>query len=187
MSALPQIVLVAAVARNGVIGGDNRLLWKLSSDMRRFKALTMGKPMVMGRKTFESIGRPLPGRETIVVTRDPAYYRAGVVVANDLDAALAAAVDAARRLEADEIVVAGGGEIYRQAMDLADRIELTEVDLAPAGDTYFPAIDPGVWIETKRDAHPGQGSGGQAGDQADFAFVTYGRAGRTRGYRQDQL
>jgi dihydrofolate reductase len=171
MSGRLPVVLVVAVARNGVIGGDNRLLWKLPSDMRRFKALTMGKPLVIGRRTYESIGRPLPGRETIVISRDPLYRPDGVIVASDVPGALAAANEAAGRLGADEIMIVGGGEIYRQTMDLADRVELTEVDLAPEGDTYFPAIDAERWIEIGREAH----AGGQAGNEAGFAFVTYRR------------
>ena len=110
MSAL-RLVLIVAVARNGVIGGDNRLLWRLKGDMAHFRRCTMGKPMIMGRKTFASIGRPLPGRETIVLTRDPGYRQEGVRVAPDLSAAFALAAEAAQRLGADEIVIAGGGEI----------------------------------------------------------------------------
>lgn len=170
MSGARPLVLVAAVARNGVIGGDNRLLWKVSSDMRHFKALTIGKPMIMGRKTFDSIGRPLPGRETIVVTRDPAYAPAGVIVTADLAAAIAAAEAAAERLGANEIVVAGGGQIYEQTIQHALRLELTEVDLAPEGDTLFPAVDPARWRETTRETHAARP---EAGDEADFAFVTY--------------
>lgn len=171
MSSTCPVVLVVAVARNGVIGGGNRLLWRLPSDMRRFKALTMGKPMVMGRKTFESIGRALPGRETIVVTRDPGFRAEGVVVAHDVPAAIEAADAAARRLGAEEVMVVGGGDIYRQSLKLAERIELTEVDLAPDGDTYFPALDAGQWREESRVEHEAA-----AGDDAAFAFVTYRRS-----------
>ncbi|MDB5596002.1 MAG: diacylglycerol kinase [Hyphomicrobiales bacterium] len=180
MSPRLRLVIVAAVARNRVIGGDNRLLWKLSADMRHFKSLTMGKPLVMGRKTFESIGRPLPGRETIVVTRDTSYAREGILVAGDLAAALAQAESAAARLGADEIVIAGGGEIYAQTMGQADRMELTEVDLTPKGDTLFPEIDAACWREARRETHPADLA---KGNEAGFAFVTYDRitkAGQAR-------
>lgn len=150
MSRLP-IALVAAVARNGVIGADNGLIWKLSSDQKRFRALTWGKPLLMGRKTFESIGRPLPGRATIVVTRSADFAPPGARVAHDVDAALSLADEIGRQMSADEIMVAGGGEIYRQTIDRADRLYLTEVDLAPEGDSHFPAIDAGLWREEKRE------------------------------------
>jgi len=166
------LVLIVAVARNGVIGGDNRLLWRLKGDMAHFRRITMGKPMIMGRKTFDSIGKPLPGRETIVLTRDPAYRQEGVLVAPDLPAALRLAEAAADRLGADEIVIAGGGEIYRQTLDKAVRIEITEVALEPDGDTYFPEMDPGAWRETRREPHLADR---QAGDEADYVFVTYDR------------
>jgi dihydrofolate reductase len=171
VSAL-RLVLIVAVARNGVIGGDNRLLWRLKGDMAHFRRCTMGKPMIMGRKTFASIGRPLPGRETIVLTRDPGYRPEGVRVASDLSAALALAAEAARRLGADEIVIAGGGEIYRQTLDKAVRIEMTEVALEPDGDTDFPEMDPGAWRETRREPHLADRD---AGDEADYAFITYER------------
>ena len=158
MSRLPgenavrrDIALIAVVARNGVIGANNQLVCKLSTDMKRFRALTWGKPLVMGRKNFESIGRPLPGRETIVVTRDAAFAPAGVRVAHDISAALSLAEETARAMDADEIIVAGGGEIYRQTIDQADRLFITEADLAPEGDVYFPAIDPARWREVKRE------------------------------------
>ena len=143
MSAAAQsriaIVLLAAVAENGVIGRDNALPWRLSSDLKRFKALTLGKPVVMGRKTYLSIGKPLPGRTNIVVTRDPNFRADGVVVATSVDAALEAARDDARRRGANEIMVIGGTEIFAQTMALADRLEITHVHARPAGDTFFPA------------------------------------------------
>jgi dihydrofolate reductase len=167
VSVIP-VVLIAAVARNGVIGADNRLVWKLSSDLKRFRALTWGKPLVMGRKSFESIGRPLPGRETIVVTRDAAFAREGVRITHDVDAALSLAKEIAGQMGADEIIIAGGGEIYRQTIDRADRLFITEVDLAPSGDVYFPAIDPAHWRETKRE----RGIRTER-DEADFIYVDY--------------
>jgi dihydrofolate reductase len=166
----PPLVLVAAVARNGVIGADNRLLWRLSSDLRRFKALTLGKPLVMGRKTFESIGRPLPGRVTIVVTRDKAFAAEGVLIAHHLDAALALAAERAAAMGADAIVIAGGGEIYAQTIGLASRLAITEVALKPEGDARFPRIDPALWREIRRE----QSQRGPR-DEADFAFVDYER------------
>ena len=159
------ITLVAAVARNGVIGDGAGMPWRISSDLRRFKALTMGKPLIMGRKTFESVKRPLPGRRVIVVTRDPAWTQPGVEVARNLEDAIALGA------QADEIMIGGGGEIYAQALPLAGRLYLTEVDLAPAADARFPAIDPSRWRETGRE--PGRRG---PNDEADFAFVDYERA-----------
>ena len=172
----PPVALVVAVARNGVIGSDNRLLWRLSSDLKRFKALTMGKPVVMGRKTFQSLPRAgLPGRSIIVVTRDAAFAATGVIVAHGLDAALEIAAREAARLGADEIMVAGGAEIYAQTLALADRVHVTEVDLAPEGDAAFPALDPAQWREAARVAPPR----GER-DEAAFAFVDYVRRPRAR-------
>ncbi len=164
----PRLAIVAAVASNGVIGGDNRLLWRISSDLKRFRALTTGKPMIMGRKTFVSIGKPLPGRQTIVLTRDPSWAHPGVETAASLDAALAAGATAAARMGADEIVIAGGADLYAQTLGLADRLHITEVDLAPPGDAHFPPIDRTRWRETAREAHsPGPN------DEAAFTFVDY--------------
>lgn len=158
--ALPRITIIAAVARNGVIGRDNSLIWRLRSDLQRFKALTLGKPVLMGRKTFDSIGRPLPGRRILVLTRDTAFAVPGVESVHDWTQALAAAE------EAGELMVAGGAEIYRLALPQADRIHLTEVDLAPEGDTVFPNFDRAAFRETLREAHP-------AGehDACAFSFV----------------
>jgi len=166
----PLVSLIAAVARNGIIGGGNQLLWRLSSDLKRFKALTMGKPLVMGRKTFQSIGAPLPGRETIVVTRDPAWSHPGVAVAHNVERALEIARAMARASGAPEIVIAGGGEIYAQTIGLAKRLYITEVDLSPDGDIRFPQIDRERWRETKRE--PGVRG---PRDEADFVFVDYVR------------
>jgi len=166
----PPLSIVAAVARNGVIGGNNRLLWKLRSDMHHFRAITMGKPMIMGRRTWDSIGRPLPGRETIVVTRDPAFHVEGAHVAHDPQSAVKLAEKLAQGLKAPEIVVAGGGELYGLLLDQCAALHITEVDLAPEGDAFFPAIDPARWRETGRSAHdPGPG------DEAGFSFVDYVR------------
>ncbi len=164
------VVLLAAVAENGVIGRDNALPWRLKSDLQRFRALSIGKPVVMGRKTYLSIGKPLPGRTNIVVTRDPNFRAEGVVVAMSVDAALEAARDDARRRGANEIMVIGGTEIFVQTMELADRLEITHVHARPAGDTFFPAIDRKLWRETARSDHP---AGPQ--DDAPVSFVTYQR------------
>ncbi len=167
----PVVALIAAVARNGVIGAGDALPWRLSSDLKRFKALTMGKPLIMGRKTFQSIGRPLPGREIIVVTRDEGFAPEGVEVARDIESALGLAETKARAAGVDEIIVAGGGEIYAQTIARAGRLYITEVDLAPEGDAHFPPIDPALWREVKRE--PGLRG---PRDEADFAFVEYRRA-----------
>lgn len=153
------VTLVAAVARNGVIGRDGALPWHLPEDLRRFKSLTLGHVLVMGRRTFESIGRPLPGRTTIVVTRRPDWPAPeGVLVAPSLEAALAraAALD-------DEVFLVGGAEIYRRGLEMADFLELTEVDAEPSGDTVFPPVDWSRWRQTGRT--PGDG----------FTFVSYAR------------
>jgi dihydrofolate reductase len=163
-------VLIAAVARNGIIGANGGLPWRLSSDLKRFKALTWGKPLVMGRKTFDSIGRALPGRETIVVTRDPAFAPSGVLVVHDLDAALDLAAERAGAMGADEIVIGGGAEIYAQTIARASRLFITEVALDAEGEARFPPIDPQEWREMSRET-------GERGlrDDADFAFVSYER------------
>jgi dihydrofolate reductase len=166
----PPPVLVAAVARNGVIGSDQGLPWRLSSDMKRYRALTWGKPMVMGRKTYLTIGRALPGRETIVVTRDRGFAAPGVLVAHDLEAALGLAAERARAMGASEIVVAGGGEIYAQTIGRAERLLITEVALDAKGKTHFPPIDPAQWREVSRE----KGERGPR-DEADFVFVDYER------------
>jgi dihydrofolate reductase len=164
------IVLVAAIAENGVIGRGNALPWRLKSDMAHFRAVTMGKPVVMGRKTYLSIGKPLKGRTTIVVSRDRHFAAPGVVVAPSLDAAMAAARGDALRRNADAIVIAGGGEIYAQIMERATRLAITQVHLRAEGDARFPPIDATQWQETARSEHaPG------ADDDAAFAIVDYAR------------
>jgi dihydrofolate reductase len=164
------VVLVAAVARNGIIGANGALPWRLSSDLKRFKALTWGKPLVMGRKTFASIGRALPGRDTIVVTRDTAFAPPGVFVTHNLDAGLDLAGERARAMGADDIVIAGGGEIYAQTIARASRLFITEIALDAQGEARFPPIDSHAWRETRRET-------GRRGprDDADFAFVEYER------------
>ena len=164
------IVLLAAVAANGVIGRDNGLPWRLKSDMQHFRASTMNRPVVMGRKTYQSIGKPLAGRTTIVVSRDKAFTAPGIVVAPNLAAALQAARGDALRRGADAIIVAGGGDIYLQAMPVATRLSITEVHKVVDGDARFPAIDPQLWRETAR--HEREPA---ADDDAAFALVTYER------------
>jgi dihydrofolate reductase len=164
------IVLVAAIAENGVIGRGNALPWRLKSDMVHFRKVTMGKPVVMGRKTYLTIGKPLKGRTTIVVSRDEGFAAAAVVVAPSLEAALTAARGDALRRGADAIIVAGGAEIYADAMARATRLALTQVHMRAEGEIRFPAIDPNLWQETSRSEH----AAGD-GDDAAFAFVDYRR------------
>jgi dihydrofolate reductase len=164
----PSIVLIAAVSENGVIGRDNALPWRLKSDMRHFRTRTMGKPVVMGRKTYGSIGKPLPGRTNIVVSRDPAFAAPGVLAAGTLTAALEAAHGDALRCSVGEIAVIGGADLYAQTMPIADRLEITRVHAEIPGDAMFPVIDPAEWREVawdERAAGPG--------DDADMTFITY--------------
>jgi dihydrofolate reductase len=140
------VVIHVAIAENGVIGRDGGLPWRLSTDLKRFKAETMGKPIVMGRKTHEGLGRPLPGRLNIVVTRDKSWRGEGVEVVHSLDEAIRLATARGRCMAgADEICIIGGGEIYAQALPLADRLDVTHVLASVDGDTFFPPIDPGEW------------------------------------------
>ena len=166
----PEIVLIVAVADNGVIGAHGDIPWRLKSDQARLKAMTMGKPIVMGRKTFMSLRRPLPGRTNIVVTRDADFRARGAVVTTSFaDARAIARGDALRRF-ATEIAVIGGAEIYAQWMDGADRLEITEVHARPDGDTRFPAVDPAAWEEVSRVRNPAGSH-----DSTDFSYVTYRR------------
>jgi dihydrofolate reductase len=167
-----EIVLMAAVADNGVIGFDGGIPWRLKSDLQRFKMTTVGKPIVMGRKTFLSLRRPLPGRTNIVITRDRDFREAGAVVTTSVANALAVARGDALRRFVTEIAVIGGEEIYVQWMGQADRLEITEVHLTPVGDTHFPPIDKAVWEEVSRTENPAGPD-----DSAAFAFVSYVRRG----------
>jgi dihydrofolate reductase len=146
-----EIVGIAAVARNGVIGADNDIPWRIPADWARFKRLTMGQVLIMGRKTWASIGRALPGRTTFVVTRDKMWRGEGVCAVPSVDEAFGQAV--AR--DPETIFVAGGGEIYRAAWDRLTALEITEIDAEPAGDVTFPEIDPQVWSEVSREPHDG--------------------------------
>jgi dihydrofolate reductase len=165
------IVLVAAIAENGVIGRGTTLPWRLKSDMAHFRALTMGKPVVMGRKTYLSIGKPLPGRTTIVVSREQSFAAPGILVAPGLELALAAARGDALRRGADAIVIAGGADIYIQVMPQATHLAITEVHMRVEGDVRFPPIEAKIWRETSRSEH-----GAGVEDAAAFAFVHYDRA-----------
>jgi dihydrofolate reductase len=166
-----QVVIIAAVAENGVIGQGGTMPWRLKSDMAHLRALTIGKPVVMGRKTWLSLWvRPLPRRTNIVVTRDANFAAPGALVARSLETALQAARrDALRR--GTDVMVIGGAEIYAQAMPRADRLEITRIHMAPEGDTVFPTIDPAIWREAAREPHPAG-----AGDDAAFDFVSYIKA-----------
>jgi dihydrofolate reductase len=166
------LALVVAVAENGVIGADGGLPWRIRADLRRFRAITMGKPLVMGRATYESIGRALDGRDSIVLTKRRDFAPAGVLVAHDLDDALALAAERAEAREADEISVIGGGELFSQTMDAAVRLHVSHVQASPAGDVTFPAIDPAQWVEVSReDLAPSEG------DTARAVYAIYERRG----------
>jgi dihydrofolate reductase len=173
-AAAPEIFLIVAVAENGVIGNNNAIPWRLKADQQRFKALTLGKPIVMGRKTFQSLKRPLPGRTNIVITGDADFQAAGAIVTTTVAAALDIARGDTLRRSASEIAVIGGAEIYTQCLDVAERLEITEVHARPEGDTLLAASlatpDPTTWQETARERHAAT-----EGDSADYSYVTYRR------------
>jgi dihydrofolate reductase len=169
------VALIAAVAENGVIGKGNDIPWRLPSDFAHFKRMTVGKPLIMGRKTFESIGRPLPGRTNIVISRQQGYQPDGVLVISSLEAALEHAQEIAKADRANEVMIGGGAEIYRQAMPLADRMYLGQVRLSPEGDTFFPPIDFTQWKaagEIRVQPHPA--------DTAAFRVGVYRRSAESR-------
>lgn len=167
------LVAVVAVAENGVIGRDNDLPWRLRTDLRRFKALTMGKPMIVGRRNWEAIGRPLPGRETIVLTRSTGFAAPGAHVARDWPEAVALANRIADLMGAGEIIVGGGAEVYRLALPDLARLHVTRVHATPAGDVLFPPYEDGDYRETFREDHPAG-----EGDEHPFTFVDLARIGR---------
>ena len=171
--AVIETFLIAAVAENGVIGADGAIPWRLKSDMQRLKVLTSGKPIVMGRKTFISLKRPLPNRTNIVVTRDANYRGAGAIVTTSIQAAREVARGDALRRSVNEIAVIGGAEIYAQFMDNADRLEITEVHANPPGDTRLAPIDTSTWEEVARERHAAGPD-----DTVPFSYVTYRRRGR---------
>jgi dihydrofolate reductase len=164
------LAVIVAAAENGVIGRNNALPWHLPADLQYFKRVTMGKPIVMGRKTFESIGRPLPGRTNVVISRDPHYSAEGVQVVGSLDAALRMAEDIALIDGAEELVVIGGAEIYREALPLARRLYLTEVHAVVDGDARLPDIDWDCWREVRRERHDAEGN-----NPYDYSFVVFER------------
>jgi dihydrofolate reductase len=165
----PRITMIAAMARNRAIGIDNRLPWRLPADLKRFKALTTGHAIVMGRRTYDSIGRPLPWRSTVVVTRQPDYAPPGAMVAHSLVEGLERAREAG---ESEEVFIAGGEEIFRLAFDLglADRIQLTRIDQDFAGDTFFPEFDEAPWQLVEREDHAAT-----ADVPFAFSFLVYDR------------
>jgi dihydrofolate reductase len=162
----PRLVGVVAMAANGVIGRDGGLPWRLPDDLKRFKAITMGKPILMGRRTFESLGRPLPGRDNLVLTRARDWSAPGCRVVHSLDEALEAAGEAA------EVMVIGGAEIYALAWPRLERLELTEVHAEVEGDTRLDRFDPAEWREVAREHHPADERHALA-----FSFVTLERRG----------
>lgn len=164
------LFVLAAIADNGVIGDDNRLIWQLSSDLKRFRQLTLGHPMLMGRKTFQSIGKALPGRETVVLTRDPAFAAEGVHVAHDLAGALDLCRDLAKRMQAPGIAVVGGADVYAQTLPMADRLHLTEVHATPHGDAFFPDWDRKSFKVISKEDFP---SGPR--DEYAYSFIDYQR------------
>lgn len=166
MPVTPKLVFVAAVARNGVIGAKERTPWRLKSDLARFREITWGKPLLMGRRTFDSIGRPLPGRETVALSRDPRFRPEGAHAARSTEEALRLAAELADAMRAAEIIVAGGAEIYSAFLPQADVIHLTEVALTVAGDALFPTLDSAEWRETARETPPRT-----AEDEADFQYI----------------
>jgi len=165
------LAIIVAAAENGVIGRNNGLPWHLPEDLRYFKRVTMGKPIVMGRKTFESIGRPLPGRSNIVISRNVALSASGVQVVASLDEALVLADKIAHADGAAEVVVIGGAEIYQLAMPLAERLYITEVHASVEGDAVLPPIHWPDWREISRERHAAS-----AGNPFDYSFVVYERA-----------
>lgn len=168
------IALVVAVADNGVIGQNGRLPWHISADLKYFKRVTVGKPVIMGRKTYDSIGRPLPRRTNIVITRNADWWAEGVVTASDTASALALAYEEAHRTGVDEIAVIGGAEIYRQMVTKADRIYLTEIHRNFDGDARLDLNLGQEWRETTRERH-----GAETPDGPDFSFVVFDRVSRS--------
>ena len=169
------IAIIAAVAANGVIGNGNAIPWRLPSDFAHFKRMTVGKPLIMGRRTFESIGRPLPGRTNIVVTRQEGYHPDGVIVVPSLEAALDRAQEITQADRANEVMVGGGAEIYAQALPIADRLYITHVGANPDGDAYFPTVDMQQWRESGVISVPPNPN-----DTAAFRIKVYRRAPNPR-------
>lgn len=169
-----RISIIVAAAENGVIGNGGVMPWRMPSDLKRFRALTIGKPVVMGRKTFQSLPKALDGRDNIVISRDPSFAADGAETVASLDQALILAKDHATRRGGDEVVVIGGGEIYAAALPLADRVYLTRIKATPAGDTTFPDLEPALWHLVSQEPIP-------QGPKDDYAAILmiYDRLGRT--------
>ena len=157
--AVPEIVFIVAVADNGVIGRDNAMPWHLRSDLQRFKQLTLNKPVIMGRKTFQGLGKALPGRKNIMITRQVGWNAEGIAVVNNIDDALKLAGET----DAKEVFVIGGGEIYKMFFERAQRIYLTRIHAEPEGDTFFPALDSKEWKLIRTDTH-------EADEKNHFAY-----------------
>ena len=157
---MSKLSLIVAIAKNGVIGVDNTLPWHLPEDLKRFKALTMGHHIIMGRKTYDSLGRLLPGRTTVIVTRNTGYQVEGALIAHSLQQAVALCKND------DEVFLIGGAELYQAGLSLADKLYITEIDLEVAGDAHFPQIDQNQWHETSRETHVSEKG-------LNFSYVTY--------------
>lgn len=173
------IGVIVAAAENGVVGRDNALPWHLPEDLKYFKRMTLGKPIVMGRRTFESIGRPLPGRCNIVISRNARYRAAGIEVASSLEAGLALARERAAGDGVDEVMVIGGAGLYAEAIPRADHLYVTEVHAEVPGDTWLPPVNWRDWREVSREFHA---AGGQ--NPYDYSFVAYRRRGGQAGPRR---
>ncbi len=182
------VTLVAAVARNGVIGANGGMPWHLPGELARFKAITIGHVLVMGRRTYESIGRPLPGRTTVVVTRNSGWTPAGgrpdgVHIAANMESALRLA----REID-EQVYVVGGAQVYAESLPHSDELLITEVDAEPDGDTFFPEVDWSEWLEVSREAHQSQAQQSrreQGGLRQSWALVRYSRRSSSKGYRGD--
>ena len=163
------LAMIAALADNHVIGFDNRMPWHLPADLKHFKAMTLGKPIIMGRKTWDSLGRPLPGRLNLVVSRQPDLQLEGAETFTDLDSALTRAEQWAREQGVDELMLIGGAQLYAQALPQAQRLYLTRIEASPEGDAFFPDYDQAEWERIDSQAHPAEG------DAPAYRFETWQR------------
>ena len=163
------LAMIAALADNHVIGFDNRMPWHLPADLKHFKAITLGKPIIMGRKTWDSLGRPLPGRLNLVVSRQPDLQLEGAETFTDLDSALTRAEQWAREQGVDELMLIGGAQLYAQALPQAQRLYLTRIEASPEGDAFFPDYDQAEWQCIDSQAHPAEG------DAPAYRFETWQR------------
>lgn len=170
-----RLASIVAVAENGVIGRDNRIAWRIKSEMQYFRKKTLGHPVIMGRKTFADLGKPLANRPNIIITRDPGFVAEGVTVCNSLEDAIKAGEAAARAAGVDTVFIGGGAEIYRLAMPLVDALYYTEIHMQPEGDTRFPAFDRGAFTETFREFHEKQD-----GEDAAYTITVLERTAQTK-------